>query len=220
MLEAAVRLFSVQPMNSRKDKAVIAGLEPSGTQLRALVDDLFMGVVLSRVPKSGASGTPARVINTRDIEGGVLKPLDQLDNVNVPSTSQMDHYHIWDGDVLVAARGAFKVARVRAEHAGAIAGPNLIVIRPSPSMQPSLLYAFLQHPDIQSQIQRKSVKTTVASIGIDTIANLYIKLPDPSRQIDLAKLIDLAERQYVLGRRIGEIRRELGQEIVARELIV
>jgi hypothetical protein len=87
-------------------------------------------------------------------------------------------------------------------------------------LKSSLLYAFLQHPDTQSQIQRKSVKTTVASIGIDTVANLYIKLPDDSRQVDLALLIDLAERQYVLGRRIGEIRRELGQDIVARELIV
>jgi restriction endonuclease S subunit len=122
--------------------------------------------------------------------------------------------------VLISARGAFKVARVLAEHAGAIAGPNLIVIRPSLSLKPSLLYAFLQHPDIQSQIQRKSVKTTVASIGIDTVANLCIKLPDASRQVDLALLIDLAERQYILGRRIGEIRRELGQDIVARELIV
>jgi restriction endonuclease S subunit len=160
------------------------------------------------------------VINTRDIEGGILKPLDQLDDVKLPATFQIDHYRVWDGDVLVSARGAFKVARVRAEHAGALAGPNLIVVRPSLSLKSSLLYAFLQHPDIQSQIQRKSVKTTVASIGIDTVANLYIKLPDASRQVDLALLVDLAERQYVLGRRIGEIRRELGQDIVARELIV
>jgi restriction endonuclease S subunit len=119
----------------------------------------------------------------------------------------------------VSARGAFKVGRVQTGHAGAVAGPNLIVVRPGRSLRPELLYAFLRHPDIQSEIHRHSVKTTVASIGIETIANLRIKVPEASKQSHLAQLVDLAERQYELSRRIAEIRRVLGHEIATRELI-
>lgn len=206
-------------MNSPKNKADISRPQSSGIQLRFLVDRLFMGMVLAKQPSGDLSNASVRVINTRDIDGGTLTPLDQLDQVRLSATSQTDHYRVREGDVLVSARGAFKVAKVHAEYAGAIAGPNLIVIRPSPSLQSSLLYAFLRHPNIQSQIQRQSVKTTVASIGIDIIANLSLKVPDASRQIDLARLADLAERQYILGRRMAEIRRTLAQEIVVRELI-
>jgi hypothetical protein len=206
-------------MDSRKNKADTAKVESPGIQLRFLVDDMFMGMVLAKQPKGGSSSSSVMVINTRDIDAGILTSPDQLDRVELPATSQTEHYRVREGDVLVSARGAFKVARIQAESVGAIAGPNLIVIRPSPSLQPSLLYAFLRHPDIQAQIQRQSVKTTVASIGIDTIGNLIIRVPNESKQFDLAHLIDLAERQYVLGRRMAEIRRTLAQEIVARELI-
>lgn len=205
-------------MNPRKSKADSRFTAPS-IQLRFLVDDMFMGMVLAKQPKGASSNVSLKVINTRDIDSGILSAPDQLDRVELPATSQTDHYRVREGDVLVSARGAFKVARIQNEYIGAVAGPNLIVLRPNPSLKSSLLYAFLRLPDVQAQIQRQSVKTTVASIGIDTIANLALRIPDETKQFELARLIDLTERQYVLGRRMAEIRRTLAEEIITRELI-
>lgn len=207
-------------MRSKKDKTPSSEFQSPKIRLGDLMESIFAGMVLSRQPKEGLFEAPTRIINTRDIEEGILISPGRLEEVQLPATSQTDRYRVQDGDVLVSARGAFKVARVQTGHAGAVAGPNLIVVRPGRSLKPELLYAFLRHPDIQSEIHRQSVKTTVASIGIETIANLRIKVPEASKQSNLAQLVDLAERQYELSRRIAEIRRVLGHELVGRKLIV
>jgi restriction endonuclease S subunit len=190
----------------------------SGTPLGSLVTDIFTGVVLSKQRQGELSKSIVKIINTRDILDGILLRREELDDVGL-SASQTKRYRVQDGDVLISARGGFKVGRIGHEHSGTIAGPNLVVVRPGPELESWLLYSFLRHPLIQTNIQRRSVKTTVASINIDTIADLRMKVPNISRQRKLAQVIELAERQYILGTQIAESRRVLGHEIAASEMM-
>lgn len=188
-------------------------------QLRDVVSTIFMGMALSKHPQNALSAPPVKLVNTRDIGDGGLASPEELQELPLPVTSQTERYRIREGDVLVSARGTFKVGRAGEGHSGAIAGPNLVVLRPAPALESWLLYAFLRHPAVQEEIQRRSVKTTVASINIDTIASLHIRIPSPGRQFKLARLVELAEKQYILGLRIAERRRLLGHEVAAGELI-
>lgn len=195
--------------------------ETAARRLGNVVEAIFSGIVLSRQPQIASSGPPIRVINSRDIiEDGTLATTDLLENVNLPMTSQTERYRVQEGDVLVSARGVFKVGRVTGAHKGALAGPNLIVVRPGRILESWLVYSFLRHPGTRAELERHSVKTTVASIRIGTIDNLRIRVPHLSKQRGLARAVELAERQYALGRRIADARRLLGHQIATKDLII
>jgi restriction endonuclease S subunit len=122
------------------------------------------------------------------------------------------------GDVVISARGSFKVAAVRLDHEGTFAGPNLIVVRPGRRLAAPLLLAFLRHPLQQSALVKLSVGTTVPSINTGAVASLRIIVPSHDRQEHLAKLIDLADEHYAAARHAAEIRHRLAQEIVIGKL--
>jgi restriction endonuclease S subunit len=189
-------------------------------QLGDVVQSIFMGIVIARQQKTGSRMARVRVAGVKNIEDGILSPKNVLDELSLPENSQIDRFRLREGDILLSARGSMKVAVVRAEHERCIAGPNLVVIRPGSNLQPLLVLAFLRHPLTQEIIYRKSVTTTVSSINVKTLASLEIVVPSKQDQISLSRIVHLAEKQFVLARRVSDLRRRLGQELAVRALIL
>src|SRR5262245_14821506 len=129
------------------------------SDLGAVVGTVFTGINPKRYP-TGA-GRPFSTINVKDLQQGAIVDMQALQKTELPDTSQTDRFRVRSGDVLLAARGALKVAQVGVEHEGCIVGPNIIVIRPGTQLDGALVFAFLQHPDTQFVLAQKSVGTTV-----------------------------------------------------------
>ncbi|HET9282662.1 MAG TPA: restriction endonuclease subunit S [Candidatus Angelobacter sp.] len=185
-----------------------------------LVQTIFTGLSPSKLPPSGEPSSPLfRVINSRDFEHGVIAAPESLEEIELPGPTHSQRYRVEEGDIVIAARGAFKVARVGPEYQGYLAGPNLIVVRPSQLINSWLLYAFFTHPVTQSEIRKQSVGTTVAAISGATISRLRIAIPKLEMQQKIGRLIETAHMQFVLGREIADVRWKLAQEIVGKEFL-
>lgn len=188
--------------------------------LAELVQTIFTGLSPSKLPpEAESSSQPFRVINSRDFDHGIIASPESLEEMELHGTRQAHRYRIQEGDILIATRGAFKVARIGPEHAGCLAGPNLIVVRPGHLIDSWLLYAFFTHPVTQSEIRKQSVGTTVAAISSAIISRLTIAVPEREMQQKVGRLIETAHRQFVLGREIADVRWKLAQEIAGKEFL-
>jgi restriction endonuclease S subunit len=188
-------------------------------RLGNVVESLFIGIVIARQQKIGLGEVALQVASVKDIENGILNQRNSLQELVLPEDSQVDRFRLRLGDVLVAARGSMKVALVGSEHEGCLAGPNVIVVRPGSNLESALVLAFLRHPLTQANIYRKSLTTTVSSINVKTIFDLEIVVPPKQNQIQLSRVVELAEKQYVLAQRASDLRRQLGQELAMRALM-
>jgi len=184
--------------------------------LGAVVGTVFTGINPKRYPTGAAR--EFRTINVKDLQQGAIAEINALQKTELPDTSQTDRFKVRTGDVLVAARGASKVAQVGAEHEGCIVGPNIIVIRPGPQLDGALLFAFLQHPDTQLTLAQKSVGTTVPTLTVKTVSEISLAIPSPEEQKILSRIVTLAENQMTTIRRAAESRRLLAQELVIRAM--
>src|SRR5258706_107900 len=115
------------------------------TSLRELAESLFMGVNLGRLPKL-QPGTASKVpmIHVKDVTDDVLRDIDRLDQIHLPSTPQHTRQRLGPADILLSARGTLmKCVVVPRSHWGAVASANFIVIRlgQSAPLQPELLCA-------------------------------------------------------------------------------
>src|SRR6185312_14840875 len=134
--------------------------------LAELVQTIFTGLSPSKwTPEAELSSPPFRVINSRDFDHGIIASPESLEEIELPGPRQAHRYRVEESDILIAARGAFKVARIGPAHAGCLAGPNLIVVRPGHLIDSWVLYAFFTHPVTQLEIRKLSVGTTVAAIS-------------------------------------------------------
>lgn len=191
---------------------------PESRPLGELVDGIFLGLALSRQPKGSVQTRPALMVNVKDIIDGVLIHRSNLSEVEVPGGSQTDRFKLVPGDVLISARGSIKVAGVHTEHGGAIAGANLIVVRPGKLLAAPLVLAFLRDSSTRTTLERLSAGTTVQSINVKTVAELRVTIPPAETQHKLSRLVGLADEQYLAARRAAEIRRELAQVVAIRAL--
>jgi restriction endonuclease S subunit len=184
------------------------------------VESLFVGIVIGRQQKTGLRAFPLRVVGVKDIESGILRQRISLQELVLPESSQIDRFRLRVGDVLVSARGVMKVALVGDEHEGCLAGPNIIVVRPGSNLEPALVLAFLRHPVTEANIYRMSLTTTVSSVNVKTISDLQIVVPPRQEQILLSRVVELAEKQYLLAQRASDLRRQLGEELAMRALMI
>jgi len=186
--------------------------------LRDVIGHVFTGMVLARQLTTGSHMSMMRIVSVKDIEDGLIAPRSALQELEFPEGSQIDRFRLIPGDVVMAARGAIKVSVATEDHAGCLAGPNLIVIRSGVQLHSALLLAFLRHPRTQDEIRRRSVGTTVPAINVDSILSLEIVVPPLSDQRKLSRIAELAERQYAVGKKIIDLRRSLAQELAIRAM--
>lgn len=187
-------------------------------RLGEATDAIFLGLSLARQPKGPLLTTTAAIVNVKDIEQGFLPNRTVLHETEVPEGSQTERFRLKSGDILVSARGSVKVAGVRDEHVGVIAGANLIVVRPGKVLAAPLVLAFLRHPSTQAALERSSSGTTVQSINVKTVAELRVSIPLGQVQDVLSQVVTLADEQYAAARLAAEIRRQIAQEVAIRAL--
>jgi Type I restriction modification DNA specificity domain len=186
--------------------------------LRDFVDDIFLGLSLARQPAGDVKRVATPMVNAKDLADGFLAPAAELQKTEVPESSQIERFRLRVGDVVMSSRGLIKVAGVGPEQAGAIAGANLIVVRPGNVLSPPLVLAFLRHPSTLAALARLSVGTTVPSINVSAIGALEIVVPPSEKQAQLSKLIELSDEHYAAARRAADLRHKLAQEVAIREL--
>lgn len=186
--------------------------------LKDVVEDIFLGLSLSRQPLGDMKRIPTLMVNAKDLQSGFLPNRENLQESEVPEGSQIDRFRLQVGDVVMTARGTIKVAGVSEEQAGAIAGANLIIVRPGEWLAAPLVLAFLRHPSTLAILARLSVGTTVPSINVGAVAGLEVVLPSSERQTQLSQLVELADEHFSSARRAAELRHMLAQEVAMKEL--
>jgi restriction endonuclease S subunit len=111
-----------------------------------------------------------------------------------------------------------KVAGVQDEQSGAIAGPNLIVVRPGRTLLPPLVLALLRSPSTVTKLASETAGTTVPSLNVSTVSRLRVSVPPQETQTELAELVRLGDEHYAAARRAAEVRRQIAQEVAVRAL--
>lgn len=182
------------------------------------VESIFTGINPKRHQPWAGQSNPVSVINVKDIQDGAIAGTVSLQTLDLPASSQIDRFKVLLGDVLVTARGNPRVAPVRGDHVGCLAGPNIIVIRPASMLDAALVQAFLQHADTQARLKRESVGTTVPTLTVKAVSELELAIPPVEEQRKLARLVTLAENQLRSVRRAAELRQLLAQELVMRTM--
>lgn len=74
-------------------------------------------------------------------------------------------------------------------HEGVVVGLNLILLRVKDQFPPSLLLAFLRHPQVEQRLIMESAGTATAGISVEVLRQLPIRLPPPSIWGDAAELV-------------------------------
>jgi restriction endonuclease S subunit len=185
-----------------------------------VVEEIFLGLSLARQAKGVVQTASRATVTVKDLSDGFLPPISDLQKADMPTTSQIERFSLREGDVVISARGSIKVAGVQKEHAGALAGANLIVVRPGRALKPPLVLAFLRHPLTISKLEALTAGTTVSSLNLSTVSRLRLNVPPIHKQGQIADLVQLADQHYAAARRAAEVRLQLAQEVAIGALTI
>jgi hypothetical protein len=164
--------------------------------------------------RNAPGGLRGRVVHVRDV-GLRLAPPDELEEIDLPATPDVERCRLRAGDVLVTSRGvAVRAAVASAHHAGTVAGPNLIVMRLGPNMVPELLTVLLRHPQAQAALLQARAGSGTAGFTVAQLAALPIALPDLATQRTLADIASLADDYHDAAVKAAELRREAVLDLV------
>ena len=141
--------------------SVTLGLTPAGRD--ALLSDLI------------------RVVQVGDLieESNEVRPLEELNQVQVNSGLSLHRYRVECGDLLVSCKGTLgKVAMVGGATEGAVATSNLLIVRPSLGVRPSTVLAILKSERAQQHFRsraRGSINQVMSFRDLDSM-----EIPDPA----------------------------------------
>lgn len=184
--------------------------------LGELAHDIFVGRPLSRIKvASDAPLTP--LVSPRDV-GDVLPLVGTLETLQAVPSSEIESARLEVGDVVVTARGLVRAAVVQDEHRGAIAGPNLVIVRLGAGPLPHALAAYLRHPAIQERLQASTRGTATAGFGVGDLRALPLTLPDESELETIRELVVLTDRYALAALAAVEMRRQITMRLVHNAL--
>lgn len=186
-------------------------------QFASLVESMFMGVNLTRVASDASDSRTVPVIHVKDLDDGRILPPQELDTVSI-GASKLGRQELQAGDLLVSARGTLlKCAVLREPHIGCIASANFIVIRPGAKspIEPDLLCAFLRQVETKTLLLSRVSGTAQPVLTIKDLEALVIVVPPPEKQMELSRLINLADELYRTTRESAELRRDEALDVLA-----
>jgi restriction endonuclease S subunit len=138
-----------------------------------------------------------------------------LEVLNLDPLRDFDRYRVQERDIILTARGTVvRAAVVEPAQSGAVAGPNLIVIRPQPDLEPDLLAAYLRHPSMQTRLLAQRVGSVTLGFTTSQVAALKIAVPVLAHQQHLAQLVRLADAYYEKASQAAMARRDLVADLV------
>lgn len=177
---------------------------------------IFSGRPMSRIRiKPGAP--PIRIVSARDV-GVVLAPAGALETIEAAPDRSLDSARLEAGDVLVTARGTVRAAVALPEHEGAIAGPNLIVLRPKAEMPGAVIAAYLRLPGVQRRLQAGAYGTATVHFGVDDLKGLTMTVPPQVELQRLAEAVTLTDLYVETSNRAAAARCQIALEQVRQAL--
>lgn len=189
-------------------------------RITELVASMFMGLNLTRVASSEASSRALRFIQVKDINDGVITYPDTLEIANV-DPKRVGRQELQVGDVLVSARGTLlKCAVVSEKHVGCVASANFIIIRPGPKSQieSELLCAFLRQAETHAFLLSRISGTAQPVLTLRDLESLTLIVPPREDQVNLARLIYVADELYRIAIGSAQMRRDEALAILARHM--
>lgn len=157
------------------------------------------------------------VLNVGDLRDGRTPAVDELSAVSLSleESRRIDRYAVREGDVVITSRGTVtKVALVGVETVGAFATSNLLIVRPKPSLDPRILYCYLQSRSGLHALESLTTGSTVKALSAKSLRGLRVPWMSFEQQRELGELVEVSEEQYHLGLAAARVRRELGLSVV------
>lgn len=177
-------------------------------------DRIFAGRMTSRL-KPGLDDFP--IIGVRDV-GDSIGRVNQLEVAQGLSGADAQRVSVQAGDIVVTSRGAVRAAVVEAEHEGAIAGVNTVVVRPRSSSSSTVLAAYLRHPRTIETLLRDFSGSTVPGFSIETLRALPLDLPDEETLRQMEDMVMAAYRYHSAMTEAANARLTLALDLVAQNL--
>ena len=185
------------------------------TQLLALenlVEDLFQGATISRYrAEKKQRGEERRIVNISDLQ--TLVTQGDLETETLTPGSYLSNA-LKPKDLAIATRGTIlKASVISAEHAGAIAGQNLAVLKPKLALiNPIYLAGVLRSGWMEAEFEKRSSRsTTIKLITLKQLGELPVPCPPLEKQATLAQLFlevetlnDLAFKNVTTRRQLTE----------------
>lgn len=178
---------------------------------------VFAGRAVKRAPPDTES-RPLRIVGLRDV-GRRMAPATELEEVEVLEGDEGGRSLLQPGDVLVTSRGSnVRAAVAQDEHAGAVAGPNLIVVRLGGFLRPELLAAYLRHPVISAQLLREFSGSSTAGFTIDSLRRIDVQVAEGDCADLLADLVQHVDAYSEYQARAVELHQALADEAIFEHL--
>ena len=133
---------------------------------------------------------------------------------------RIDRYRVEAGDIVLTCRGTqLKIALVPEDMSGVVISSNLIAVRPGPQLVPWVLFAFLQGPQGQAALLRRSRSSNLSiALSPKSVGQIVVPVPPMEIQERIAALMRSAEENYVAAIRAARRRRTVAQ-LVANNLL-
>lgn len=177
---------------------------------------IFAGMSASRL-KAMVGVAQTRIVNVRDVSTS-LAPLTALDLMELVPDKQLNSIRLEQDDVVVTARGSLRAAVVEMQHIGAVAGANLVVVRPKQGLRPHVLAAFLRHPRVEKKLLADFSGSVTSGFTLNSIRNLRMNQVSSEKMVLANELVILTEKYYTDMLNAATTRRMIALEIVQREL--
>jgi hypothetical protein len=164
-------------------------MDEAVTQIETLANILvgFAGRLTPAAPPLA----PARLLPLR-LTADPLPAVTDLDMVE--ATPDMSRHRLAGNDVVLAARGPFRVAIAPPSYEGVILGANLIALRTQGIFQPRLLAAFLALPAVQTQLYAGTRGAATAGFTVKSLRAIRLRLGNSDTLFDLDRALAEANR--------------------------
>lgn len=186
--------------------------------LSTLAHSLAQGATLSRYRTSNDAeegmGETRRIVNIGDLQD--LETRGQLETEPLSAGSYLSNA-LDAGDLAIATRGTIlKASVIAGEHAGAIAGQNLAVLKPKRDLiAPLYLAGVLRSARLAGEFEKRSSRsTTIKLITLKQLGDLPIPCPPKQEQETLAKLFLEIEHLDKLASASITARRQLSEAAI------
>ena len=184
-------------LTEESERITVDPMAKPTTRLSAALREVVTGPFGSVLHKSDYVPGGVPIVNPMHINEGVITPTKEM---AVPpwKAQQLSDFVLWEGDVVIARRGAMgRCAVVKPEQAGWLCGTGSMVLRPDSNLSPWYLQLFLSAPETVSALETGAVGSTMVNLNQHIVTSLEMWLPPLNQQQEIVRrvraLFELAE---------------------------
>lgn len=181
-----------------------------------LTKSIFSGIYIP--DPASRQGEPISIIHVKNVDLR-LSPRDQLDVVYCSNATLSSARRIQTRDIVVTARGTtIRAAIAEPEHDKTIAGPNLIVIRPSETLGPHIIVGILRLTATRNLLLSERRGAATKGFTIKQLEKLMIDVPERQLQQRLESLIRMVDEYYLALTTAATLRKDAADQLLVELL--